>query len=58
MTKSKYDAFRKGATSLSPPLHVQNRSGFHRWMSTLGENTTPPIGKAAPNGVAVAKAFA
>jgi hypothetical protein len=43
---------------MTPPLHVQNGSGFHSWMSTPGENTTPPTRKVAPNCVAVAKAFA
>ena len=57
-TKSKYDAFNKGATTTTPPSHIHNGPGFHPWTSTLGGYTTPPAGKAAPNGVAAAKTFA
>ena len=47
-TKSKYDAFNKGATAGLPPSHVHKGLGFHPWTSTLGRYATPPAGKAAP----------
>ena len=34
-TKSKHDAFRKVATPMAPPSHVQSGSGFHPWMIVL-----------------------
>ena len=32
-TKSKRDAFRKVATPMAPPSHVQSGPGFHPWMT-------------------------
>jgi len=34
-TKSKRDAFRKVATPMAPPSHVQSGPGFHPWMIVL-----------------------
>ena len=47
-TKSKCDAFNKGATTTTPPSHIHNGPGFHPWTSTLGDTRRPQQGKRRP----------
>jgi hypothetical protein len=53
--QSKCDAFRKGATSMAPPLHVPNGLGFLPWMSTPGETRRPQQGKRHPTASSSSK---
>jgi hypothetical protein len=56
---SRCDAFKKGMTSKTPSSHVQEGQGFHPLRKTReGEEARrPQLGKMAPTGVAVVKAF-
>ena len=57
-TKSKYDAFNKGAPNNAVAVARPQWTGFSPWASTLGGKHDAPNRESGANGVAVAKAFA